>query len=144
MLLMLLNNSSIKQKNTRPRRHPHVCTVTIHKHYCSLTVRECKIFTSEQELVGNAALGFSELVKSLPIRFFSTVHTLYRYHPLAEYWARISKRSWSPGIDSKESTQLAYVAWRAGTTNRPVVPPARQAENRFLGSLKGLQMRAPL
>jgi hypothetical protein len=34
----------------------------------------------------------------------------------------------------------AYVAWRAGTKNRVVVP-ARQAGNRFLGSLKGLQIR---
>jgi hypothetical protein len=37
--------------------------------------------------------------------------------------------------------QLAYVAWRASTSTRVVVP-ARQAENRFLGSLKGLQIRA--
>ncbi len=36
---------------------------------------------------------------------------------------------------------LAYVAWRAGTTYRVVVP-VRQAGNRFLGSLKGLQIRA--
>ncbi len=35
----------------------------------------------------------------------------------------------------------AYVAWRAGTTNRVVVPP-RQTGNRFLGSLGGLQIRA--
>ncbi len=35
----------------------------------------------------------------------------------------------------------AYVAWRAGKTNRLVVP-ARQAGHRFLGSLKGLQIRA--
>jgi hypothetical protein len=37
--------------------------------------------------------------------------------------------------------QLTYVAWRAGTTNRAVVP-ARQAGNRFRGSFKGLQIRA--
>jgi hypothetical protein len=35
----------------------------------------------------------------------------------------------------------AYVAWRAGNTNWVVVP-ARQGWNRFLGSLKGLQIRA--
>ncbi len=29
--------------------------------------------------------------------------------------ARIFKRLWSPGIDSKEWTPPAYVAWRAGT-----------------------------
>ncbi len=42
---------------------------------------------------------------------------------------------------AQKSIQLAYVAWRAGTTNRVVVP-ARQAKNRFLGSLKGLQIQA--
>jgi hypothetical protein len=55
--------------------------------------------------------------------------------------ARICKRLWSPEIESEESIQQAYVAWRAGTTNRVVVP-AHQAGNRFLGSLKGLQIRA--
>ncbi len=40
-----------------------------------------------------------------------------------------------PGIDSEDYIAPAYVAWRAGTTNRVIVP-ARQAENRFLGSLK--------
>ncbi len=40
----------------------------------------------------------------------------------------------------EESIPPAYVAWRAGTTNRVVVP-ARQAGNRFLGSLKGLQIQ---
>jgi hypothetical protein len=57
------------------------------------------------------------------------------------YRARICKRLWRPGIDAEESIPPAYVAWRAGTTNRVVVP-ARQAGNRFLGSLKGLQIRA--
>jgi hypothetical protein len=40
--------------------------------------------------------------------------------------ARICKRLWSPGIDSEKSIPPAYVACR--------VIPARQAENRFLGS----------
>jgi hypothetical protein len=57
------------------------------------------------------------------------------------YWARICKRLWSPGIDSEEAIPPAYVAWRASTKNRVIVP-ARQARNRFLGSLKGLQIRA--
>jgi hypothetical protein len=35
---------------------------------------------------------------------------------------------------------LAYVAWRAGTTYRVVVP-VRQAGNRILSSLKVLQIR---
>jgi hypothetical protein len=30
-------------------------------------------------------------------------------------WARMFKRLWSPGIDSKEWIPLAYAAWRAGT-----------------------------
>jgi hypothetical protein len=55
--------------------------------------------------------------------------------------ARTCKRLRSPGIDSKESIPPAYLAWRAGTSNGVVIP-ARQAENRFLGSLKGLQIRA--
>jgi hypothetical protein len=56
-------------------------------------------------------------------------------------WARNCKRFWSPGIDSEKSVSPTYVAWRAGTKNRVVVP-ARQAGNRFLVSLKGLQIRA--
>ncbi len=32
-----------------------------------------------------------------------------------EPWARIFKRVWGPGIDSKEWIPPAYVAWRAGT-----------------------------
>ena len=55
--------------------------------------------------------------------------------------ARICNRLWSPGIDSEKSIPPAYVAFRAGTTNRVVVP-ASQAGNRFLGSLKGLQIWA--
>jgi len=55
--------------------------------------------------------------------------------------ARICKRLRRLGIDSEDSIPPAYVAWRAGTTNR-VVLPASQAGNRFLGSLKGLQIRA--
>jgi hypothetical protein len=54
---------------------------------------------------------------------------------------RICKRFRSQGIDSKESILPAYMAWRAGTTNRVFVP-ASQPGNRFLGSLKGLQILA--
>jgi hypothetical protein len=57
------------------------------------------------------------------------------------YRARICKRLRRPGIDSEDSIPPAYVALRAGTKNRVVVQ-ARQAENRFLGSLKCLQIRA--
>jgi hypothetical protein len=59
---------------------------------------------------------------------------------LRELFLFSCKRLRSPGIDSGESIQPAYVAWRASTTNRVVVP-ARQAGNRFLGTLKGLQIR---
>jgi hypothetical protein len=45
------------------------------------------------------------------------------------------------GIDSEESISPAYVVWRAGTKNRVVVP-ARQAGNRYLVSLKDLQIPA--
>jgi hypothetical protein len=47
------------------------------------------------------------------------------------------------GIDSEESILLASVAQRAGKTNRVVIP-ARQAGNRFLGSLNGPQIRAQI
>jgi hypothetical protein len=55
----------------------------------------------------------------------------------------ICKRLRSPGIDSEESILPAYITWRAGTSNRVVVQ-ARQAGNRFLSSLKDLQIRAQL
>ncbi len=42
---------------------------------------------------------------------------------------------------AEDSISLTYVAWRAGTKNRVVVP-ARQAGNRLLVSLKGLQILA--
>ncbi len=44
-------------------------------------------------------------------------------------------------IPRKESIAPAYAAWRAGTTDRVVVP-ACPAGNRFLGSWKGLQIPA--
>ncbi len=62
---------------------------------------------------------------------------------LTLYRARICTRLRSPGIDSKESIPPAYLAGRAGTSYRVVVP-ARQTGNRFLGSLKGLQIRSGL
>ncbi len=57
--------------------------------------------------------------------------------------ARVCKREIrSPGIDFEESIPIAfYAAWRTGTTYRVDVP-TRQAGNRFLGSLKGLQIQA--
>ncbi len=59
----------------------------------------------------------------------------------ADFRARICKCLRSPGIDSQVSIPPAYVARRAGTSNMVIVP-ARQAGNRFLGSLKALQIRA--
>jgi hypothetical protein len=77
----------------------------------------------------------------IPTRFLAPIYSLKI--PTLEhiFRVRICKRLWSSEIDSEESIQLAYVAWRAGTTIRVVVP-ARQAGNRFQGSLKGLQIRA--
>ncbi len=63
------------------------------------------------------------------------------WRQIEHYRAQICKRFRSPGIDSKESIPPTYVAWRAGTSNRIVVH-ARQDGNRFLGSLKGLQILA--
>ncbi len=50
--------------------------------------------------------------------------------------ARICKRLWSPGID------FANLCSLTGRYENRVVVPARQAGNRFLVSLKGLQIRA--
>ncbi len=82
--------------------------------------------------LGNSLTPLPEHIPQLFALLFDEETVLYR--------ARICKRLRSPGIDFKESIPPAYVAWRAGTSNRVV--PARQAGNRFLGSLKGLQIRA--
>jgi len=63
------------------------------------------------------------------------------FHVLSR--ARIFKRVRNPGIVSKESISPAHLAWRAGTSHRVVVP-VRLAGNRFLDSLKGLQILALL
>ncbi len=55
--------------------------------------------------------------------------------------APINKCLRSPGIE--ESIPPAYEAWQAGTPNR-IFFLARLAVNRFMGSLKGLQIWAPL
>ncbi len=77
------------------------------------------------------------LAKNLPFLFRNvlcrSVHLYTR--------ARICKCQRSTGIDSKESILPVYVAWRAGTSNRVVVP-TRRAGNRFRSSLKGFQIRA--
>jgi hypothetical protein len=52
------------------------------------------------------------------------------------YRARICKRLWSLGIDSASLFSMA------GRYDKWVVVTGRQAGNRFLGSLKGLQIRA--
>jgi hypothetical protein len=57
---------------------------------------------------------------------------------------RICKRLRRPGIDSKESIPQAYGVWRGPDKSNRVVVPERQAGNRFLGTLKGLQIRALL
>jgi hypothetical protein len=75
------------------------------------------------------AMVFLRTAQDLNVDSFSLRNAPY------EDSARICKRLWSPGIDSGESIPPAYVAWRAGATNRIIVPD-RQAGNRFLGSLK--------
>jgi hypothetical protein len=59
-----------------------------------------------------------------------------------QFRARICKRVRSPGIVSKESIPPAYVAWRASTTNRIIVP-ARQVAGKIssLESIPGLLKR---
>jgi hypothetical protein len=43
-----------------------------------------------------------------------------------EFRARIFKRLWSTGIDSKERIPPAYVAWRAGTITLFLLGPSPQ------------------
>ncbi len=45
----------------------------------------------------------------------------------------------SASLYSQAGRYYIFLSWRAGTR---VVVPARQDENRFLGSLKGLKIRA--
>jgi hypothetical protein len=67
----------------------------------------------------------------------------------ASWRNRFRQHTYPGGIDSaslrilEESIPPAYVSWRADMKKR-VVAPARQAGNGFLGSLKGLQLRARL
>jgi hypothetical protein len=61
--------------------------------------------------------------------------------PGSSCYVTVSYNIPEPRIDSEVTIPPAYVAWQAGTTNRVVVP-TRQAWNRFLGSLEGLQIRA--
>ncbi len=61
-------------------------------------------------------------------------------------WNEMEATGWSEPVfvnvyGAQESIPPAYVVWQAETTKR-VLEPARQAGNRFLGSLKGLQIRA--
>jgi hypothetical protein len=88
--------------------------------------------------------GTGQVVSVLPMLEIKPLCRLYKMRNpfFNESRARICKRLWSPEIDSEESTPPSYIAWRAGTPNRVVVQ-ARQAGNRFLGSLKGLQIPAP-
>ncbi len=64
-----------------------------------------------------------------------------RWKTIRWTWERICKRLRSPGFDSKEAIPPAYVARRACSSNKVSIQ-ARQAENRFLGSSKVLQIRA--
>ncbi len=66
------------------------------------------------------------------------IYSEQKVRTLVESRARICRRLWSPGIDSASLCSLA------GKCDKycSVVVPARQGGNRFLGSLKGLQIRA--
>jgi hypothetical protein len=62
-------------------------------------------------LPGN--IGLSEKER---LAVYATIATvLHTGNITFEVRARIFKRLWSPGIDSKASIPSAYVAWRAGT-----------------------------
>jgi hypothetical protein len=60
-------------------------------------------------------IGLSEKER---LAVYATIATvLHTGNITFEVRARILKRLWSPGIDSKASIPPAYVAWRAGTIN---------------------------
>ncbi len=86
-------------------------------------------------------LGLSQWVQLI-------LNKLWRSNSIFHLWYTYRVR------DGKESSEPVFVnvyraqesippAWRDGTTIWVVVP-ARHAGNRFLGSLKGLQIRLPL
>ncbi len=58
---------------------------------------------------------FSYTLLTVEHKFFSRYAKTSRPYSAILYGARIFKRLWSPGIDSKEWIPPAYVAWRAGT-----------------------------
>ncbi len=54
-------------------------------------------------------------VRKLPLSVSTWIRIWIRIQPDLISRARIFKRLWNPGIDSKASIPPAYVAWRAGT-----------------------------
>ncbi len=80
-------------------------------------------------LPGQALSSCERVALAARIRHHGSLHSGLRNRD------RICKLLMSPGIDSEASILPAYVGWRAGTTNKVAVL-ARQARNRFLGSLK--------
>ncbi len=78
---------------------------------------------------------FAATLSFAPRKYIYVISFSYLAYPLLLYWGRVGKRFRSPGIEYKKSIPPAYVAWRAGTSNRVVVL-ARQAGNQFLGFLK--------
>jgi hypothetical protein len=58
-------------------------------------------------------------IEGKPLCVCGSAHQLFR--------ARICKRFWSPGIDSEELIPAAFVVWRAGTTNKVVLPARRES-----------------
>jgi hypothetical protein len=77
------------------------------------------------------AIGDRQL-QQLKTTCLVNIYSDHKVRTLVESRARICKRLWSPGIDSASLCRLA------GQCDKE----ARQGGNRFLGSLKCLQLRA--
>ncbi len=96
--------------------------------------------------VGRIRIRFCWEVKSKKKRLILSSNRYWimettRWKTIRWTWARICKRLRSPGFDFKKSIQPAFVARRAWSSNKVSIQ-ARQVGNRFLGSLKVLQIRA--
>jgi hypothetical protein len=57
--------------------------------------------------------SYSSIIHTIPLQSLHAKFLQLKTHRLV-FWARIFKREWGPGIDSKEWPP-AYVARRAGT-----------------------------
>ncbi len=101
--------------------------------------RDFSIYRGTDVFFQQKIRGASEKFKNQPRPFIRPRSVHFRQHFWNLSHETVPLRS--PEIDYKILIPPSYVAWWASTSNRVVVP-ARQVGNRFLGSIKGLPIRA--